>query len=152
MTAVSDDIIKFFKDTGLVDEYTIQYGEWHDSGNPYYLVIIPDGGMSNMPWIRSVNYRILLIGPKAKRAYTNYGVGDTAEVLMQYMMDVRSSPLHQYIEPTEPSQPFRTESDRSMITFSLMTKLAGISRINLNNHEFNGELGDYNDSINEILN
>ena len=124
MTAISDDIIKYFKDTGLIDDYTVQYEQWHDGGKPYYFVIIPDGGMPVMPWMRSPNYRVVVVGPKSKRAYANGGIGNMVENLMQYMRDNMSSPLHQYIEATEPSQPIATESDRRMITFSLMTKLA----------------------------
>ncbi len=124
MTAISDDIIKYFKDTGLIDDYTVQYEQWHDGGNPYYFVIIPDSGMPVMPWMRSPNYRVVVVGPKSKRAYSSGGIGGMVEELMMYMRDNRSSCLHQYIETTEPSQPIATESDRRMITFSLMTKLA----------------------------
>ena len=124
MTDISDDIIKYFKDTGLIDDYTVQYEQWHDGGKPYYFAIIPDGGMPVMPWMRSPNYRVVVVGPKSKRAYANGGIGNMVESLMQYMRDNMSSPLHNYIEATEPSQPITTESDRRMITFSLMTKLA----------------------------
>lgn len=124
MSAISDDIVNYFKGTGLLNDFAFQYGEWVDGDKPYYFVIIPDSGMAVMPWMRSPNYRCLLIGPKAKRPYSSGGVGNSAEDLMTYMRDNQSSELHQYIETTEPSQPIQTESDRYMITFSLMTKLA----------------------------
>ena len=124
MTAISDDIIKYFKDSGLIDNFTVQYEQWLDGDKPYYLVIIPDSGMTAQPWIRSPNYRVIIVGPKAKRAFSSGGIGGIAEGLISYMRDNRGSCLHQLIEPTEPSPPITTESDRRMITFSLMTKLA----------------------------
>lgn len=123
MSLLSDDIVKYFQDSGFIDGMTIQFGEMIEGSDPRYFVIMPDNGPIAMPWIRSPRYRVILMGEKSKSLYGQQGrVGEVANNLVEYVRDNASSSEHCFIEITEPQPLARTNSDRAVVQLVVTTK------------------------------
>lgn len=123
MSLLLDDLATYLEESGLIDGYTIQKGEFYEGSDNKYIAILPDGGQAARPWIRNPRYRVVLFGRKSQGIYGQPGlVGEVASNIVEYVRDNARSTDHVFIETTEPQPLSRTESDRAVVQLVFTSK------------------------------
>ena len=130
MSLLSEQMIQYWRDSGILDSYSFQYGLWEEENiqpGVRYFVIKESAGATSNQRLRQPNYTLYLISKENEGFKGQAGmVGEAAEDMIQFMIDNPSYENFILIkELSQPIGPGKTTGNRYWYEFTVRTITCG---------------------------